>query len=431
MTGYHQRDPYPTLRFTCPGGRLGIPRLRALADLLKQVPDLSLMVTRRQSLAVRGNLEDVPGYLLDELRAEKFTGPNLKSYPVTSSTTDHTILSELHHRLESSGSLTRFSYSPAPYFRGVLRRDDLCLSRLEDNRFQLDSGAWGEPPLTLVPPFQPDFLTALFDVVERVLLDDEPPGQNSPREVRQKLLSDMNREPREAFSPGTRSTRPVHEECFVGGETRARETIVSRGGLSWILCPLFCGILELEFLTRLVEVVRNRDIQALRLTPEQNLLVPCDDEAKATDVLAALLEPLPRSASSVLSRITTCPGARFCGNVELKPTKLALTLQTTFDETASLHPTAERLPIAITGCGETEHLERLHPIGMAPHESHEGFTLYLGGVPHGEGQPGRRFNGPWTPSDLPGRLTDCLTEFQQSQNKDFRSWVDQRESGTD
>lgn len=114
----------------CPGGRLGTSRLRAFIDTVENTDDLTVMVSRRQALVVRGAFDSVPTYLLKELTAEDITGENVKTYPyVPGSSIGNYVINQLSNLSAKNRSLT-FSYSPHPLYRGNLRLDDFSFHRI-------------------------------------------------------------------------------------------------------------------------------------------------------------------------------------------------------------------------------------------------------------------------------------------------------------
>lgn len=429
MSFLEARAPGQSLCFRCPGGRIGTHRFRAFLELFDDASNLTLMISRRQALTLRGPIGEVPDYLYRELNAEAITGPNVKSYPyATDASLQDYIVDRLGVLASETSGLT-LSYSPDRLYRGNLRLDDFCLQRSDKGTFKLESNLWSTNPNVLLDDIDPENLPSLLNALEELITDYQSTDEllnQSLRTVRKNLLRIYNRGSAEIDEPFNGSDKDddsdlLSERSFTGpGETGGfHET---GDGTVWVILPVVAGILS-RSLQQVLEIILDKySIESMRLTPEQNILFPMEDRKEAEAMIEELEGvEIARGKHARFPRVATCPGAIFCSNVKTNPVQLTERLSDYLLRDDRLAAFNREHPIGITGCGETKDLERRHPIGVYP-ASEQRYRVSVGGNLHGEGNTGLELNEPVPASDLPTTIRNIVESFRNTSSENFQVW---------
>lgn len=423
------QTPGRTYCLRCPGGRIGTGRLKALLELTDGAGDLTFMLSRRQALTLQGELKDVPSYLFRDLAAEGIQGPNVKSYPYR---VDGNLQSYLIDQLSKLAKITSgmtFSYSPAKQYRSHLRLDDFCLQRLSSEVFRLEANIWTQGAEPLIGEIArrdlPALFTGLTDLFE-TRSDRSSLGSSSLREIRKRLLRSLNRD--QSGSPASGEVPPDGGDGTVLDEITFVEAgsyrVQTSDGKNWLIVPVTAGVLSAPAVTKLVNVLRDQEIQSVRLTPEQNMLLPLTKADQAERIKEGLGEnSIAYESPFYLPRITTCPGSRFCSDVENRPVSLASRLAGFFRGRESLANFNQHHPVGITGCGDTRTLEKRHSIGVYPGPGGT-YRLSLGGDLTGEGRSGLELDRAFDPDEVPKTLERIVRSFRRSPESDLKKWVE-------
>ncbi|MFB6344199.1 MAG: hypothetical protein ABEK50_00295 [bacterium] len=424
MSAIVSRDRGSSVSLKCPGGRIGVGRFLALRRILKKGENLTLLITRRQALAVHGSLESIPGYLLDQLKAGSISGPNVKSYPyLSNSRIQEFLITEMKDLAETAPNLS-LSYSPCEKYRANLRLDDFSLHRVGRDQYRLDTNLY-KSPRTLLEGLETDDLSRLMDALRTIFdMYEFGEGYSKPgyRGLRMDLLRNFNNLTSESKrTPSVSSVERKETKLHEGAFAEAGSPLLKEGS-RWLLIPVEAGVMGKELLIGLSEFLRHYEFESFRLTPEQNLLLPVPDSAEGSSYgrfFEASLEDPGRS--NFLPRVVTCPGSTFCFNVETNPVELAVRLIDRMDYDESLVRFNQSHPIGITGCGETKQLERLHPVGIYPSGSGT-YRLSIGGDFHSSGQNGKELAGDYTDEGVLSLIERIGLSFQESETDDFSQW---------
>jgi hypothetical protein len=418
-----------SLCFRCPGGRIGIDRFLACLDLLTDASDLTLMISRRQALVVRGSFGDVPEYLYKELSVGEISGPNVKTYPYTNEThLSNYIVDRLGELSDIASGLT-FSYSPDRLYRGNLNLDDFCLVKTKAGSFTLRSSLWSSEPKTVMDEVKRNNLPELIEVLERIVSEHSSLSslrERSLREIRKECyryhnqISFSNESVTSEKSPGKETSSSVHEEAFIDSE-RSGPVLERENGTSWVFVDVEAGILSESMTSRLRSVLKDSDIRSMRLTPEQNILLPVKEPTETRRIVDELgAETVNSQGQFTFTRVNTCPGSIFCTNVRTEPVQLTRRLCTFIKNSKELQDFNLEHPIGITGCGETKALERRHPIGVYP-ASEGGYCISMGGSLH-QGTSGWELDGTFEADEFLQLLERTVDEYHRSTILTFRDW---------
>lgn len=414
-----------SLCFRAPGGRIGLPRLRGMIDLLDSITNLTLMVTRRQALVVRGHFGEAPDYIHEELESHTISSPNVKSYPIDPpGTFGRRLVRRLDDVLTQSDHHLSISHSPCPRFRGELRRDDLCVVEDTDGHLKLVSTLWSPQPRTIIDSIPRAKWHGIADGLSQ-LTQSSDPAEWSLREASRMFTRALNRADSRDTSP--RSSQWVDEtalfESFLSESIRFPDMPLTNGNTRVLIVTVPAGLLSVAHLRTILDVAAAGNAHELYFTPEQNVLIPLDTGALA-GARSRLMGELGHTNLGHPFRVSTCPGSRFCTNASLEPVTLVRQLSDFLIEFAELNEFNRNHPIGITGCGETRELERLHPVGLAPSETGPGYDLLLGGSLHGSGRMGSQVEDAVVPDQVHEVIEHYIARFHQSEMEELIRWVD-------
>ncbi|MFB6346204.1 MAG: hypothetical protein ABEK50_10585 [bacterium] len=384
---------------------------------MDQGSDLKVMITRRQAFMVRGDLGTVPDYQFRELQGRGVAGPNVKTFPVIQgSRVQDTWVEALYEISEQVPFPVSFSYSPVPARRAELVEDDICVISLADNRFQIVLGTGSGTYYELSPPFQSETIPHVREVLTDRLPSFFPLEDANPRNVRKRIVAGLNEKKISKETGASRGTRTVIEEGAILTQDNHTLFEFHRDPTHWIMIPTPAGHLSLEHLDSLIDMMDCFERSEVILTPEQNILIAGRNSTQTKEMIhEATASGWYSGNAEFYSRISTCPGALFCSNASQKPIQLAEQIADQLSRSSVPRKIIHSLPIGITGCGATTHLERLHPVGIAPSQD-GGYDLYSGGRLDGEGKTGELESSNLPPDEVPAEVETLFKEYTAELN---------------
>lgn len=410
-----------SLCFRAPGGRMGIPRLKGLTELLRTADNPSITITRRQAIVVRASLGTIPEYIHKELASSKISVPNIKSYPF-SSEADSPIVRKLDGDIDGMTDVPSLSYSPTNRYRSELKQDDICL--LRNNRsLSVTYSLTTKTPKTLVDNVPLKFWSGLVDGIVR-LISSTDADDTTTRSRSRMLTRAINESEGAEYPSGSDSWIDEDQLLEQAGENPPRFPASSPDGndRSWLLVTIPGGHIAPGDLDTIIEITRSMSLNQLFLSPEQNILlrVPDDEESR---VRSTLSEEIKDPLLGIPHRISTCPGSRFCVTAEYDSIQLARRLSTYLNEHPDLAVFNHAHPIAVASCGNTLNRERHHPLAIVPSHDESTLKLHMGGTPHEPSQLGLPVDDQVTYDEITDAIKQLVEAFMASDRDSLQQWA--------
>lgn len=448
------------VRIRIPGGLLNGSQCRVLAEVAEQLGAGAIDVTNRANLQIRGLRSAVPAAILSQLQIAKLAAPlggvdhlrNIMASPTAGIDpaqlldTRSTVWA-LDEYLASEAAMAGLSPKFSIGIDGgeqvsiAQQPNDIRLMAIEHpGDWELAAGVYFRLSLAGVNPcseilLQPEVCVAVVAALAKLYLDrvrQTPEAQQSVRKPRLKqILADVD-----LAGYLTSSMEGVTVlRCPMGSPRGAAAAPLGvhpqRDGKFFLGIALPLGRLQSNQLRQLADLAERYGSGWLRLTPWRNLLLadlPAHHLAPVQQAIERL--ELSTATTSIWGGLVSCSGSTGCAASATDTQTDALTLA------ASLAQLPLDQPIAIHFSGCTKSCAHhgssdLTLVGVQSDAAISSYQLYVGDLDAANkaDQPfGQRLAEDLLPSELPQRLAELLSIYQQQRSQPqqtFREFANQ------